>query len=278
MASGRSASLLPRSPLWYIFPFGCFLLCGGKGPRGKATWIRYLLPRRKLTKLRQDRQQNKYREHSAERRAAMHNFLSLFSYDFVQNAYLVGTIVAIVAAVIGYFVVLRAQAFAGEALSDISFAGATGAAILGISSLVGMFFFTILAALGMGALGERIRGRDVEIGMILSFALGLGVLVLALLIAPPAAALRLTHRPFASIMLAVILDVAIIWCGLSIAFIGPGSQLPVGFLVSALAAIVYFVAIPLGRLRAPRRTEPVPRADCKHKATYISKHHTGSAG
>jgi zinc/manganese transport system permease protein len=110
----------------------------------------------------------------------MQDLFHLFHYDFVQNAYLAGTIVAIVAAVMGYFVVLRAQAFAGEALADIGFAGAAGAAILGIGSLVGMFLLTILAALGMGTLGERLRGRDVEIGMVLSFALGLGVLFLTI--------------------------------------------------------------------------------------------------
>ncbi len=104
---------------------------------------------------------------------------ALFHYDFVQNAFLAGTVVAIVTAVMGYFVVLRAQAFAGEALADIGFAGATGAALLGISSLLGMFGLMLLAALGMGALGERVRGRDVEIGMVLSFALGLGVLFLS---------------------------------------------------------------------------------------------------
>lgn len=110
----------------------------------------------------------------------MQDFLHLFQYDFVQNAYLAGTIVAISAACIGYFVVLRAQSFAGEAMSDIGLAGAAGAALLGIGSLLGMFVLTILAALGMGALGERLRGRDVEIGMVLSFALGLGVLFLTI--------------------------------------------------------------------------------------------------
>ena len=106
--------------------------------------------------------------------------IELFHYDFVQNAFLAGTIVAIVTAVVGYFVVLRAQAFAGHALSHIGFAGATGAALLGVSAFLGMFTFTLLAALGMGALGERVRGRDVEIGMVLSFMLGLGVLFLNL--------------------------------------------------------------------------------------------------
>jgi zinc/manganese transport system permease protein len=106
--------------------------------------------------------------------------LELLKQDFVQNAFLAGTIVALVTATMGYFVVLRAQAFAGHALSHIGFAGATAAALTGISSLIGMFVFTLLAALGMGALGERVRGRDVEIGMVLSFALGLGVLFLNL--------------------------------------------------------------------------------------------------
>src|SRR5579859_8112141 len=106
--------------------------------------------------------------------------LELFRHEFVQNAFLAGTIVAIVAGVAGYFAVLRAQAFAAHALSHIGFAGATGAVLVGASSLLGMFAFTLLAALGMGALGERLRGRDIEIGMVLSFALGLGVLFLTL--------------------------------------------------------------------------------------------------
>ncbi len=106
--------------------------------------------------------------------------LELLQHEFVQNAFLGGTIVAIVTALVGYFVVLRAQAFAAEALTDIGFAGATAAIVFGLSSFVGMIVLTLLSAIGMGALGERIRGRDVEIGMVLSFALGLGVLFLSI--------------------------------------------------------------------------------------------------
>src|SRR5579875_39293 len=106
--------------------------------------------------------------------------LALFQLDFVQNAFLAGTIVAVVTALVGYFVVLRAQAFAGEALTDIGFAGATGAAVLGIGSLLGMLGFTLISAFAIGALCERVRGRDIEIGMVLSFALGLGVLFLSI--------------------------------------------------------------------------------------------------
>jgi zinc/manganese transport system permease protein len=110
----------------------------------------------------------------------MNNFLNLLHQQFVQNAFIAGTLIAVLAAIIGYFVVLRAQAFTAHALSHVGFAGATLAAVLGMSSLLGMSSFTVVAALGMGALGKRIRGRDVEIGMILSFALGLGVLFLRL--------------------------------------------------------------------------------------------------
>ncbi len=106
--------------------------------------------------------------------------LEIFHQEFVQNAFLAGTLIAVISAIIGYFVVLRAQAFAAHALSHIGFAGATGAALFGVSSLAGMFGFTLLAALGIGALAKKIQGRDVEIGMILSFVLGLGVLFLRL--------------------------------------------------------------------------------------------------
>ncbi len=106
--------------------------------------------------------------------------IQLLQLEFVRNAIIAGTIVAILSAIVGYFVVLRAQAFATEALSDIGFAGATGAVLLGGSSLLGTFVFTLLAAYGIGVLGERVRGRDLEVGMVLAFALGLGVLFLNL--------------------------------------------------------------------------------------------------
>ncbi len=280
-------------------------------------------------------------------------WLGLFQHELVQNAFLAGTMVAIMTAVMGYFVVLRAQAFAGEALADIGFAGATGAAVLGVSSLIGMFVLTVLAALGMGALGERIRGRDVEIGMVLSFALGLGVLfltiyaqygtnategvgilfgsilsvtrsdvlitlicgvaalmllalifrpllfasvdpevaetrgvpvrflsimflvllgittaetvlvvgvllVLALLIAPAASAVQLTHRPLTSILLSVALGLLITWGGLILAFVGTWGHFPVSFYISAASALCYFISVGVSRMRSPRRYQDIP--------------------
>src|SRR5258708_16757570 len=92
------------------------------------------------------------------------NMFELFQHEFVQNAFLAGTIIAIVAPIMGYFVVLRAQAFAGHSLSHIGFAGATGAALLGLNSLLGMFGLTLLAALAIAALGERLTRADIALG------------------------------------------------------------------------------------------------------------------
>lgn len=106
--------------------------------------------------------------------------IELFAYDFVQRAFAAGGIVAVVAGAVGYFLVLRGQTFAGHALSHVGFAGATGGALIGLSPLGGMVVFTIGAGLAMGALGERLSGRDVAIGIVLALALGFGFLFLNL--------------------------------------------------------------------------------------------------
>ncbi|KDB08501.1 ABC-type transporter, integral membrane subunit [Burkholderia sp. lig30] len=102
----------------------------------------------------------------------------MFEYDFMINAFAASGIVAVLAGIVGYFLVLRGQTFAGHALSHVGFTGATGAVLLGISPIWGMVGFTLAAGIGMGALGERLAGRDVAIGVILSGALGCGLLFL----------------------------------------------------------------------------------------------------
>jgi zinc/manganese transport system permease protein len=102
----------------------------------------------------------------------------MFSYDFMLNAFAASGIVALVAGTVGYFLVLRGQTFAGHALSHVGFAGATGAVLLGLPPLAGLAGFTLLAGLGIGLLGERLTGRDVAIGMVLSLSLGFGLLFL----------------------------------------------------------------------------------------------------
>src|ERR1700704_5104483 len=96
------------------------------------------------------------------------------------HAFEAGTIVAIVAGAIGYFVVLRGSASAAHALSHIGFAGATGAVVLGISPIFGLLAFTLVSGATIGALGNRLRGRDVTIGIVLAWTLGLGVLFISL--------------------------------------------------------------------------------------------------
>jgi len=102
----------------------------------------------------------------------------MFAYDFMINAFAAGGIVAVVAGAIGFFLVLRGQTFAGHALSHVGFAGATGAVLLGLPPLAGLAGFTLLGGIGIGLFGERLSGRDVAIGMVLSLSLGFGLLFL----------------------------------------------------------------------------------------------------
>jgi zinc/manganese transport system permease protein len=102
----------------------------------------------------------------------------MLDYDFMRTAFAASGIAAIVAGTVGFFLVLRGQTFAGHALSHVGFTGATGAVLFGLSPLAGLVGFTFVAGIGMGLFGERLSERDVAIGMMLSLALGLGLLFL----------------------------------------------------------------------------------------------------
>lgn len=104
----------------------------------------------------------------------------ILQYPFIQNALLAGSIVAVIAAIMGYFLIIRGLTFAGHALPNIGFAGAAGAVLLGLDPVVGLFAFTIGAGIGIGLLGREINERDTSIGVIMTFALGLGLLFLSL--------------------------------------------------------------------------------------------------
>ena len=104
----------------------------------------------------------------------------MFQYGFMRNAFLAGTALSIVSGLVGYFVLLRRQAFAGEALSDVAFTGAMGGAVLGIYPLAGVIALTVLGAMAMGSFSQRIGERDVAVGTVLAWVLGLGVLFLSL--------------------------------------------------------------------------------------------------
>jgi zinc/manganese transport system permease protein len=105
--------------------------------------------------------------------------MNMLDYDFMRHAFAAATIVAIVAGTVGYFLVLRGQTFAGHALSHVGFTGATGAVLIGVPPLWGLVLVTMFAGVGMGLLGEKIAQRDVAIGLVLAFSLGLGLLFLS---------------------------------------------------------------------------------------------------
>ena len=97
---------------------------------------------------------------------------------FMMNAWVVATIVAVVAGVVGFFVVLRGSAFPAHAIPKGAFAGAAGASLLGISTLIGLAVFSLLGALGIGALGRRGR-HDVVTALALVMMLALGAAFLS---------------------------------------------------------------------------------------------------
>jgi zinc/manganese transport system permease protein len=103
----------------------------------------------------------------------------MFAQEFFRNAFLAGSFVALACGLIGYFVVLRVQVFAGDALSHVAFTGALAAAAAGVDIRIGLFAATIGVGLAIGALGDRARADDVTIGIVFAWILGLGVLFLA---------------------------------------------------------------------------------------------------
>jgi zinc/manganese transport system permease protein len=98
---------------------------------------------------------------------------------FMINAWTEATIVAVVAGVVGFFTVLRGSAFVAHAVPNGSFAGAAGASLLGINTIIGLGVFSLLGALGIGVLGRRGR-HDVVTALALVFMLGLGALFVKL--------------------------------------------------------------------------------------------------
>ncbi len=116
----------------------------------------------------------------------------LLQYHFMQNAYLAGTLVAIISGIAGYFMVLRSLSFAGHSLANVGFAGATGAALFGVSPMAGLFVAGGLAAVGIHTLNRGARQRrhsDIAIGAILTAALALGYLFTRLAKAEDAASI-----------------------------------------------------------------------------------------
>ena len=106
----------------------------------------------------------------------------MFAHDFVRNAYLAGSPIALACGLIGWFVVLRGQVFAGDALSHVAFVGAIAAAVAGVDERFGLFALTLLVAIAMAVLGRRAgEADDAAIGTTLAWVLGISLLLLAVL-------------------------------------------------------------------------------------------------
>jgi zinc/manganese transport system permease protein len=106
--------------------------------------------------------------------------IEMWQYDFIRHAMLAGSALAIVAGLIGYFVVARRLIFTSDVLSHVAFPGALIAIILGVNPLLGVFGFALLTALGMGTLAGKTRANDVTTGTLLAWVLGIGVLFLSI--------------------------------------------------------------------------------------------------
>ncbi len=266
----------------------------------------------------------------------------LLTYPFMVNALEAGTIVAVLAGIVGWYVVLRRQTFASHTLSVMAFPGAAGAALAGLPTAVGYYVACTAAALAIGRAGrsgpaQRTQaGESAVIGTVQTVGLAAGflflslnqavlggpetllfgtflgitrgqvlalllvalaalailaalarpllfasvdrevarasglpvvlldalfllvlglaiaatsqltgaLLVFALLVAPPAAAQRLTLRPLAGLLLTVALALLTIWLALAVAYF---SIYPVGFYATTIGFVIYLLARVLGR-------------------------------
>jgi zinc/manganese transport system permease protein len=109
----------------------------------------------------------------------------LTAFPFMVNALEAGSIVAVMAAVVGWFMVLRRQTFAGHTLSLMAFPGATGALLIGLSAAAGYFVFSALAAIVIGVASgprtRRNRGQESAVtGTVQALGLACGLLFLSL--------------------------------------------------------------------------------------------------
>ncbi len=104
------------------------------------------------------------------------DWFDVMSTTFMRHALIGGTLVAIASGLIGYFVVIRRDAFAAHALAHIGFPGATGAVLIGAPVTLGLAVFCIAGGLAIGALGKRVDRREIATGTVLAFATSLGVL------------------------------------------------------------------------------------------------------
>ena len=102
---------------------------------------------------------------------------NMLSHQFIVYALVAGTAVAALCGLVGYFLILRGQVFAGDALGHVAYTGAMAALVVGVDPRLGLFAATIAGGFALGAASRR-GADDVAIGSFFSWVLGLGVLFL----------------------------------------------------------------------------------------------------
>ncbi|MEI4273142.1 metal ABC transporter permease [Klenkia sp. LSe6-5] len=108
------------------------------------------------------------------------NWFQILQTTFMQHALVGGSLVAVTAGLMGYFVITRQNAFAAHALAHIGFPGATGAILVGAPVTLGLAVFCVGGGLLIGLFGKRVAEREIATGSILAFSTGLGVLFASL--------------------------------------------------------------------------------------------------
>lgn len=179
----------------------------------------------------------------------------IFNFDhygellsLVHNSIIAGAVLGIVGGLISTFVMMRDLPFAVHGISELSFAGASGALLVGANVVVGSITGSLLAALVIGALGSRARDRNSVIGVLMPFGLGLGVLFLALYKGRAANKFGLLTGQIVAIdtpqlswlivtSIVVVVGLAIIWRPLSFASTDPEVAAARGVPVDALSPI-----------------------------------------
>jgi zinc/manganese transport system permease protein len=107
-------------------------------------------------------------------------WLEILSSPFMRNALVGGSLVAVAAGLLGYFVITRQNAFAAHALAHIGFPGATGAILIGAPVTLGLTVFCVVGGVLIGLFGRRVADREMATGTILALATALGVLFASL--------------------------------------------------------------------------------------------------
>ena len=104
----------------------------------------------------------------------------MLQYEFMRQAFIASTFIAITAGLVGVFVVSRNMSFLSHTLSEIGFAGASFGVSVGISPLAGMILFTIVSSIAVGGLSNESSRREASISAMSSLFIGLGILFLSL--------------------------------------------------------------------------------------------------